>query len=181
MSPLSRIPSDQYFMIRTKEHNQKIGEAHIRKGIGKSPFKVCPRCEKTLPRKNFERRSKQNLFGEKLSKSYCLPCDRSYAADRQRKFIENHPEKKEYRRQINRKCQYKKKYGITPEEYDKILLIQREVCAICKKKGRRELCVDHCHTTGKIRGLLCDGCNRGLGFLNDDIKLLKSAIIYLQT
>lgn len=58
-----------------------------------------------------------------------------------------------------------KKFGITYEQYCQILKFQKGRCAICKKypdKNRR-LCVDHCHDNGRVRGLLCDSCNKMLG------------------
>jgi len=58
---------------------------------------------------------------------------------------------------------------------------QGGICAICKKppQQNKRLAVDHCHTTGDIRGLLCDLCNRGLGFFQDDIERIAIAIVYL--
>lgn len=55
-------------------------------------------------------------------------------------------------------------------------------CAICNRteeEAGSTFHLDHCHTTGKLRGLLCGKCNRGIGYLNDDVKLLSSAIDYL--
>lgn len=76
--------------------------------------------------------------------------------------------------------QLKSKYGITLEQYNKMLEQQAGVCKICKKKDEyRELCVDHNHNNGKIRGILCNRCNRAVGMLNDDPKLLAIAINYL--
>ena len=73
----------------------------------------------------------------------------------------------------------KRKYKITFEEYNVIYNRQQGKCAIC---GNPEelLHVDHNHTTGEIRGLLCLKCNRGIGFLNDDIKILEQALAYLK-
>lgn len=71
-------------------------------------------------------------------------------------------------------------YGITHEDYNKLSQEQKDVCAICKKKSRFEfLDIDHCHKTGKIRGLLCQKCNKALGLFNDDQVLFESALIYL--
>lgn len=73
-----------------------------------------------------------------------------------------------------------KKFGLTKEEYQAKEQAQNYVCAICSNKCSRALAVDHDHSTGKIRGLLCSGCNRGIGYLKDDISILKKAIAYLE-
>lgn len=82
-----------------------------------------------------------------------------------------------------------KTFGINLEEYNEMLISQNNGCAICgeapptEEKTERKfahLPVDHCHTTGKVRGLLCHRCNRGIGFLGDSIPYLKNAILYLQ-
>ena len=72
------------------------------------------------------------------------------------------------------------RYGLTPEQHAQMLLDQKSVCAICSKppKGKRPLCVDHRHSDGKVRGLLCYGCNRALHVL-ESIELLESAMTYL--
>lgn len=72
-----------------------------------------------------------------------------------------------------------KKYNITPEEYNKMLENQSNKCAICGSKPiKRQLAVDHDHKTNKIRGLLCNCCNVGLGNFKDDEKLLQRAVKY---
>lgn len=73
-------------------------------------------------------------------------------------------------------------YGITEEQYQEILESQGHKCAICgttdpQHYGR--FVIDHCHTTGKVRGLLCNHCNRGLGAFMDNRQSLLSAINYL--
>lgn len=73
-------------------------------------------------------------------------------------------------------------FGITPEEYDRMLENQKGLCGICEKHSSnfsRRLAVDHCHHTGAVRGLLCASCNSGLGKLQDSVDYLESAIIYL--
>lgn len=72
-------------------------------------------------------------------------------------------------------------YGLSKEDYFNLLNGQNNLCAICGKKDEdKVLCVDHDHKTGEVRGLLCNGCNIGLGNLKDDIQILQSAIAYLQ-
>ncbi len=81
----------------------------------------------------------------------------------------------------------KRHYGLTLDDYQKMLDKQNNRCAICEKEESsisrfgtpKRLTVDHCHATGRIRGLLCDNCNRGLGFLRDSIHLLRKSIDYL--
>lgn len=76
------------------------------------------------------------------------------------------------------------KYGVTPEKYQEMLDSQNGVCAVCKTKPnfdkwKKRFVIDHCHVTGRIRGLLCDACNRGIGMLKDDPSILENAIKYL--
>ena len=85
----------------------------------------------------------------------------------------------------HRNTMLKSKYGITLEDYNKMLLAQNSLCAICGKRDTRNksmpnLAVDHCHQTGKVRGLLCDRCNFSLGGFEDNINLLNKAIEYLK-
>ena len=76
-----------------------------------------------------------------------------------------------------------KKYGITLADYDTMLRLQKRVCAICKRHSPNPnfgLAVDHCHTTKKVRGLLCTNCNRGIGHFADDPARLREAALYLE-
>ena len=77
-------------------------------------------------------------------------------------------------------------YGITLDDYNAMLDDQDEVCLICKGEGfymkeehKLRLVVDHCHQTGKVRGLLCHNCNRGLGLFKDNSQALRDAADYL--
>lgn len=79
------------------------------------------------------------------------------------------------------KAMIKKKYGLTPEQYNTMLCKQNYACNICRKPtSRKKLAVDHNHKTGKVRGLLCVKCNTLLGFVYDDINILKRAIKHLK-
>ena len=73
-----------------------------------------------------------------------------------------------------------RKYGLTPDQYDDILEEQSGVCAICGNTCAtgRNLAVDHCHTTGEVRGLLCFNCNSKLAVLEDE-RWLAAALPYL--
>jgi hypothetical protein len=73
----------------------------------------------------------------------------------------------------------RKTYGLTLEDYEAMLEAQDYGCAICGGQGSRRLVVDHCHATERVRGLLCDKCNIGLGWFRDDPELMDRAIGYL--
>lgn len=83
-----------------------------------------------------------------------------------------------------RKSHLQKQYGLSVEDYEALLAQQRGKCAICgsepgDSRGFRPH-VDHCHETGRVRGILCGRCNIGLGSFRDDPNLLCAAISYLQ-
>jgi tripartite-type tricarboxylate transporter receptor subunit TctC len=92
---------------------------------------------------------------------------------------ESDPEFREQERKHSAKSRFKLKYGLTQGDYDRMLLSQRGVCAICEQTCRWRLCVDHCHCTKQVRGLLCMRCNTGLGQFRDDPRLLRKAAAYL--
>jgi predicted ATP-binding protein involved in virulence len=71
------------------------------------------------------------------------------------------------------------RFGISLDEYNEMYERQNGVCVICGKNKNRRLCIDHDHTTGKIRGLLCRECNMALGYVQDETTVLKNMIEYL--
>ncbi len=95
---------------------------------------------------------------------------------------------KENRRIWKRRSDLKKKYGISIEQYQEMLVKQEFACAVCKEPEKYStsancdpiLAVDHCHSTNKVRGLLCSQCNQGIGKFKDSIELLEAAISYLK-
>lgn len=98
----------------------------------------------------------------------------------QKKYRETN---KEYMSIRQRKYQLRDKYGITEEDYDKMFIEQNGKCAICETSDQtgkwQRFGVDHCHKTGKVRQLLCNECNRGIGLLKDNAELLRKAADYL--
>jgi hypothetical protein len=84
-----------------------------------------------------------------------------------------------------RAYELKRFYGLSLDEYNAMLELQQWRCALCGEcenaKGRRMLCVDHCHKKGHVRKLLCVKCNTGLGNFLDDPALLRKAADYLET
>lgn len=88
------------------------------------------------------------------------------------------------RRNAERIC--RDKYGISHEQRDRLLAVQGGVCAVCSRaltkfgSGSTHACIDHCHSTGKVRGILCGGCNKGLGHFRDNPESLARAAEYLR-
>lgn len=77
---------------------------------------------------------------------------------------------------------------ITLNYYQELIAKQNNKCAICDQEETRmhngkltRLCIDHCHSSGKVRGLLCHACNTAIGKFKDDISLLNNAILYLNS
>lgn len=87
----------------------------------------------------------------------------------------------EVRRRKSWLSSIKSKYGLTVEQWTDLLCEQQGRCEICSEPmtGHKNVVVDHCHTTGKVRGLLCSQCNVGLGSFKDDPVRLAAAIDYL--
>ena len=119
---------------------------------------------------------------------------------KQKEWVKKNPDKvkilnlkhretrKEYYSSPERKLKYRKKYiekafNIPYSQYEQMQTAQNNVCAICKEKetcSRQEyLSVDHNHTTGKVRGLLCNSCNRALGYFRDNPVFVENAKNYL--
>jgi hypothetical protein len=84
-------------------------------------------------------------------------------------------------RQAIKRSRVLKQYGLTQSDFDKMLFMQDYACAICKNsfEFQQEVKIDHCHSTGKTRGLLCHHCNFGLGNFKDSLDFLDAAKDYL--
>lgn len=125
----------------------------------------CPRCLRMVPASTMRQQ-----------KRACFPKICKYCHDKQTNYT------KRQTPEATRRANLKSKYGITLEDYNAILASQNFRCAICrtddpKHKGR--FVVDHCHKTGKVRGLLCQRCNWFIGQAMDDTAYLLAAVAYL--
>lgn len=84
-------------------------------------------------------------------------------------------------RRVNYNRHLKRKFGITIDKYELMFCRQNGACAICGKQnldGKR-LCVDHCHSTGRVRGLLCDVCNTTIGKIGESLDTINSMYDYI--
>lgn len=140
--------------------------------------KVCKDCGVEKPLTEFRViKGKRYEMGFINYHSYCKPCH----------YIRNRKTDKRYKKTDKYREKYRvrliESYGITVEEFDAMKEEQGGVCKICggEANGRGELHIDHCHDTGKVRGLLCSDCNTGLGLFRDNVELMRNAIEYLNT
>lgn len=139
-----------------------------------SPVKVkeCKKCGGEFPA--------TTQYFTKSDGYLCSPCNSCRNADRRRRVSEN-PEK--YRKSY-RKQSVKRTYGLSNEEFERLVENCKNCCMICGRHSseqEKELHVDHCHKTGKVRGLLCSRCNTGIGMLGDNADSVKRALEYLES
>lgn len=128
----------------------------------------CSRCDQTKP---------IEAFGSR--KDWCKPCRAQYNKEWRRNNADKHKQSRlewnsnnrELRSEINRAW----RYGFTVVQLRQFL-IDNPDCALCGKPGQH---IDHCHTTGQVRGHLCSNCNKGLGHFKDNVSTLAAAITYL--
>jgi hypothetical protein len=117
---------------------------------------------------------------------------RAYRAANPERFAayeEKHNAKKKQRRRANpaaraaaaRTERLKARYGLTPEQVTAMVEAQGFRCAACPRDVTNVPCVDHCHTTGKVRGILCRKCNIALGHADDNPQTLRALADYLET
>ena len=134
-----------------KISSAKLHAKHIKEYKGPTlSVKTCGRCRQLLPAKEFS----VDRLNKTGLRTWCKKCVREYCVTHS--------------------------YGISTSQYESMLSAQGGVCAICgSPPQKKRLAVDHCHTSGKVRGLLCDKCNRGIGMFMDRPELLDKAAVYL--
>lgn len=137
--------------------------------------KTCTRCKTYKLFSGFAVNSK----GRYGYKSVCKSCSNKGQRSLTKRRREEDPVKwSQYRRDKL----LKSAYGITQKDFDKMLEAQSGRCAVCgtaENQVTNVMFVDHCHSTGKVRGLLCSLCNSGIGKLQDDPEVVLKAYKYL--
>lgn len=133
----------------------------------------------------YDKKAANRKWYENNTEKHRAACARWQAANLEKALAY----KKQYREATREKYRYywrkrdlKRKFGMTTEDYGNMLLGQDGLCAICWKpaESNRDFAVDHCHVSGKIRGLLCQPCNVSIGQFHDDPNLLLRASAYLK-
>ncbi|TYB70192.1 hypothetical protein FXF51_03755 [Nonomuraea sp. PA05] len=153
-----RRRSTQSYRKRKAEQGKTVREAvSVPEG-----HKHCPRCKEIKPVADFGR----NKAEKSGLAAYCKPCHNTVMRDER---IKNHGSTRNYH--------LKRRYGITEDDFVRMLARQGGLCAICRAVPGTF--VDHCHATGQVRGVLCFNCNNGLGHFGDNTVLLELAALYL--
>jgi hypothetical protein len=145
-------------------------------------MKTCTKCKETKNLSEFNK-SKNNKDG---LNAWCRICNNEYSREWAKKNKERHQRNYTNWRKNNLEraddLDRLRSYGLPKGNYEKILKLQNYSCAICKTKTpspKRNFCVDHCHETDRVRGLLCIKCNFLLGSAKDSIIILQNAIDFL--
>lgn len=106
--------------------------------------------------------------------------------------LKNPDRRREYKREWQRKPEQVEKrkikhreraYKLSETDYQTMLGEQGHLCKLCENpliKGYNTIHIDHCHETGRVRGILCQPCNQGIGFLRHDEEILRKAIVYVK-
>ena len=135
--------------------------------------KVCTGCKIEKPLEDFSR----HPVGRGGKNPKCKQCRNEWSSEKYSRTPQEEvlARKRTYWKEVKRFSQY----GITKEIYLEMVQAQDGLCLICTKRFDVDLVIDHDHDTGKVRGLLCDRCNSGLGFFEDSTEGLRRAIKYL--
>lgn len=116
------------------------------------------------------------LRGKVVRRGKCNKCRRE---ESRKRYAEN-PHIQERMKKNARDHRIRKVYGLESEDVEQMISNQDNKCAICKVEFSKLPNIDHCHTTGKVRGILCWQCNTGLGQFKDDPIRLRNAAKYLE-
>lgn len=173
------------------KHYQRLakhGDVSVNKRVGRRDTddtlpdsKPCTKCQVVKPASEFYTHKDNRTDPPRLRLTgKCKSCHSAVAQD----WNERNPERKNATvrawKRANARRIKAKRYGIHEYELAAMEAAQQGVCRICRTFVGDGLVVDHCHTTGVVRGLLCHPCNKGLGHFGDDERRLAAALLYLR-
>ncbi|MEV6761999.1 endonuclease VII domain-containing protein [Streptomyces sp. NPDC051105] len=142
----------EYSAAHYRRRREATGKTVREKVDVPAGHKRCPQCEVVKPHSEWER----NKTSSDGWASYCRAC----------------------RAERNRVSFFKRKYGLTEVERDALIASQHGVCCICPSAPAAH--VDHCHETGRVRGVLCFSCNAALGQFKDQPDVIRRAAAYVE-
>lgn len=133
-----------------------------------APNRLCIGCNVILPATKFYYRASNGAFSSRCRQCHCV------------QSLDKYKEKSQYR-MLQTNSYYFKHYGVTLEEVENLVARANNCCEICAVEftSQDKPRIDHCHATGKVRGVLCYKCNIGLGMFRDSIILLEKSIKYV--
>ena len=156
-----------------------------RRKVAVPATKVCAKCKTRKPASRFsqDKARTDGLY------SYCKECKAAMTRSYNEKNREDVRGRQRARnktpqgRRATRSNNLKAKFGISVQEFDQRFRAQDRCCAICKRRRKtkeKSFALDHNHSTGSLRGILCHSCNRALGLADENTRLLRAAIKYLE-
>lgn len=159
------------------EHQKELNKIRQAKYRKTEKRRLClARYRKTEKGKATQKRHDIKQRSNPKRKEYLRMHEQLPKTKARRRLYKEKPENKE-KVYLNSLMRF---YKMTPDEFQSLKDKQNGQCAICGISPKDRLVVDHCHKTGRVRGLLCRKCNLGIGYLKDSIEFLSKAIEYLK-
>lgn len=172
-----RIPQPNHTIPSHERNSMDVEQSTSTSGLQSTNSKRCTLCNRVLPTTAFDPSTKRSN-GKRYLRSWCRSC----MYEKTKSYHTRQIKLDRHGRRIchNTYAKAKRVYGLTRESYD-ILINSSVTCHICGKGFvRPEPCIDHCHRTRRVRGLLCRTCNLFLGRIGDNPEILRRAIAYLE-
>lgn len=150
------------------KENKDISQFNLHRKEPDGHYSQCKTCSAESNRNQYK---KDPQKWKDYAKKWKLENPEKVAATARKSYARRKVSERNYR--------IKKTYGITQEDYDRMYAEQNGKCAICGQKSEKNFHIDHDHDTGEVRGLLCNKCNKALGFVNDSPTILERMIRYI--
>ena len=144
---------------------------------------MCNACGEILPLSSFNKNSETHdgyRYTCKTCRKNRVPANPKFSKQTRKPSKKYTRVKKTPHSSVSKAVYYRlRKYNLSLDEYHEMINRQDGLCAICSVDLGEKFCVDHCHDSGAVRGLLCYSCNTGIGLLGDSPERLRLALSYL--